>query len=109
MTDKWFINEDGGIYDYPADEQPLEFPNDFPEAYETYEDAEVARDAMLRKRCDIEFGEDHEHDADYPGSCAWLLNAMTGSDYDPSYDYPGYDAQYDHYERFGRPAFPNEY
>jgi hypothetical protein len=24
-------------------------------------------------------------------------------------DYPEYDAQYDHFERFGYPAFPNEY
>ena len=26
-----------------------------------------------------------------------------------SYDYPEYDPQTDHFERFGRPAFPNEY
>lgn len=25
------------------------------------------------------------------------------------YDYPSYDPQQDHFERFGRPAFPNEY
>lgn len=29
--------------------------------------------------------------------------------YDPSWDFPLYDPFTDHYERFGRPAFPNEY
>lgn len=110
MTDKWFINEDGTIYDYPEDEQALEFPNDFPEAYDTFEDAQAAQRVLLRKWCDSEFGEDHEHDANYEGECAWLMDAMSGRDaYDPSLDYPAYDYQTDHYERFGRPAFPNEY
>lgn len=30
-------------------------------------------------------------------------------EYNISYDYPMYDPQADHYERFGRPVFPNEY
>lgn len=56
--------------------------------------------------CDIEFGE-HEHD---DKECAIILERMNGEDFDfTAQDYPEYDSQYDHFERFGRPAFPNEY
>jgi hypothetical protein len=104
MTDKWFINENGEIYDYPEDEQPLDFPNDFPTAYDTYEDAQAGMLAWYRDRCNSEFGEDHDHE---DAECARMIDTMGG--YDVSYDYPAYDSQMDHYERFGRPAFPNEY
>ena len=55
--------------------------------------------------CIDEFGPHDNHE-----DCAATFAEMSGSDFDfTSYDYPEYDPQTDHYERFGRPAFPNEY
>ena len=102
--DKWFISTHGVIYDYPEVEQAIDFPEDDHTAYDTYEAAQAAQRAMYRQWCDAEFGEDHDHD---DAECARILDTMNG---DMSfYDYPSYDYQDAHYERFGRPAFPNEY
>jgi hypothetical protein len=61
----------------------------------------------VKRPCDIEFGEDHDHDE---VECARILGVMNGDDFDyTSIDYPEYDPGFDHFERFGRPAFPNEY
>lgn len=56
--------------------------------------------------CDVEFGHDHPHNE---AECNWLMDAMSPEPWDIGYDYPQYDPQQDHFERFGRPAFPNEY
>lgn len=51
--------------------------------------------------CMIEFGMDHDHD---PAECESMMHRMTvDSVIDSVFD------DHDHYERFGRPAFPNEY
>lgn len=64
-------------------------------------------DPISVRTCDEEFGFDHDHD---PVECARILSVMNGDDFDyTSYDYPTYDPDMDHYERFGRPMFPNEY
>ena len=55
--------------------------------------------------CTAEFGP-HEHD---PDECYRILDGMNPEPWDAGYDYPQYDPQQDHFERFGRPAFPNEY
>lgn len=39
---KWFINEEGVAYDYPADLQEDHFPGDYHVAYDTQEAAEEA-------------------------------------------------------------------
>lgn len=60
--------------------------------------------------CQREFGEHGcTGDEDCPGmDIVYNMNAPYPSDY-LSYDYSSYDPQTDHYERFGYPAFPNEY
>jgi hypothetical protein len=71
-----------------------------------YDDYDEPEKQYTVDDCTAEFGE-HNHD---PDECYSILARMEGDDFDfTSYDYPGYDAQTDHYERFGRPAFPNEY
>lgn len=59
-----------------------------------------------QRPCDQEFGHPHDHD---PRECEWLMDAMSPEPWDIGYDYPAYDQQTDHFERFGRPMFPNEY
>lgn len=44
---RWFVNEDGGIYPYPASAQARDFPNDHPTAYLTAECAGEAADALM--------------------------------------------------------------
>lgn len=60
----------------------------------------------LARECNREFGPNHEHDEN---ECQWLMDNMSPEPWDIGYDYPAYDPQTDHFERFGRPAFPNEY
>jgi hypothetical protein len=43
---KWFINEDGATYPYPATLQEKAFPNDFHVAYASEEEAEAASAAL---------------------------------------------------------------
>lgn len=44
MTTRWFVNEDGGVYEYDLITQPIEFPQDLHSAYRTKQEAEaVAR------------------------------------------------------------------
>jgi len=43
---KWFINEDLGVYPYDPDKQRDDFPNDFPLAFDTEEEAEIEAAAM---------------------------------------------------------------
>ena len=38
---KWFVNEEGYPYDYPAEYQAEVFPNDFHQAFDTEEEAEA--------------------------------------------------------------------
>lgn len=71
---------------------------------------DVAIPANVPLPCVREFG---EHDCTGDGDCPavetlYLMNAPMPDDY-LTYDYPAYDPQTDHYERFGRPALPNEY
>jgi hypothetical protein len=60
--------------------------------------------------CVREFGE-HPCTGDDNCHAMEVLYNMTAPMPDDylSYDYPAYDPGYEHYERFGRPAFPNEY
>jgi len=46
---KWFINECGDVYEYDQSSQQHDFPNDFPFAYETKEEAESIRYIILNK------------------------------------------------------------
>lgn len=41
---KWFINEDLGVYPYDPTKQQADFPNDFPEAFETEAEADRRAD-----------------------------------------------------------------
>lgn len=43
---KWFINEDLGVYPYDPAKQQDDFPNDFPLAFDTEEEAEAEADKM---------------------------------------------------------------
>lgn len=43
---KWFINEDLGVYSYDPANQQDDFPNDFPLAFDTEEEAEAEADKM---------------------------------------------------------------
>ena len=102
-------------------------PNDYrwANAYEA-EDASSLIDAVYVRRefdqvdiavpanhplpCEREFG---EHDCTGDDDCPAMeivfdMSAPMPSDY-LSYDYPGYNPGYDHFEKFGRPAAPNEY
>lgn len=46
----WFINEDGGVYPYPAHRQERDFPND---DHVAYPDGEAARDAVDLSEVDV--------------------------------------------------------
>ena len=82
----WFINEDGFPYEWSGTvaEQNAKYPNDDPTPYATEADA-IA---------EIERIEDEMSNGALRAADAY---------------YSSYDDGYDHYERFGRPAFPNEY
>lgn len=43
---KWFVNEEGMPYDYPAEYQHEVFPNDFRRAFDTEEDAQAWADTL---------------------------------------------------------------
>jgi hypothetical protein len=77
----------------------LEGRGTFAEERDLYDQGEITE-------CEYEFG---PHDGDH-SDCQRMLDTMAGdSHYDPTEDYPEYDAQTAFYESTGRLPFPNEY
>lgn len=62
MSRMWFINEDGGVYNYDADTQADAFPDDYHVAYETMLEAWDAAEDLCPW---ISVDEDDDEDEEY--------------------------------------------
>ena len=73
-------------------------------------EATALEKSFVAAPCIREFGLHVHTDEHKQADCMATLDAMDygGNDF-TAYDYPEYDAQTAHFERWGRPAFPNEY
>lgn len=107
------VGESGGTmlgadYDDVVADQTFDIETDNPEALRQLAEwlsRKFDRKVSALRPCDLEFGEDHNHD---DAECAWMLEAMSGEAY---YDDGLADALNREAEEnmLGRPLFPNEY